>query len=86
MVQIITAEPEYIKAILATQFDEFEKGAEIRHLFEPLLGTGVFAADGELWKYVHVQFTERDTPLNLSQIPPLYDAAVLQQGPHQPFR
>ncbi|KAF9475907.1 cytochrome P450 [Pholiota conissans] len=49
--RIITAEPEYIKSILATQFDEFEKGAEIRYLFEPLLGTGVFAADGELWKF-----------------------------------
>ncbi|KAF8185162.1 cytochrome P450 [Pholiota molesta] len=49
--RIITAEPEYIKAILATQFDEFEKGAEIRYLFEPLLGTGVFAADGEMWKF-----------------------------------
>ncbi|KAF8959382.1 cytochrome P450 [Flammula alnicola] len=49
--RIITAEPEYIKAILATQFDEFEKGPEIRYLFHPLLGTGVFAVDGELWKF-----------------------------------
>ncbi|KIM42749.1 hypothetical protein M413DRAFT_123126 [Hebeloma cylindrosporum] len=49
--RIITAEPEHIKAILATQFDDFEKGPEIRHLFYPLLGTGVFAADGELWKF-----------------------------------
>jgi hypothetical protein len=48
--RIITSEPDYIKAILATQFDEFEKGPEIRQVFNPLLGTGVFAADGELWK------------------------------------
>jgi hypothetical protein len=45
--QIITCEPEHIKAILATKFDDFEKGPEIRHLFYPLLGTGVFAADGQ---------------------------------------
>jgi len=45
--EIITSEPEHIKAILASQFDDFEKGPEIRHLFYPLLGTGVFAADGE---------------------------------------
>ncbi|PPQ73503.1 hypothetical protein CVT24_007649 [Panaeolus cyanescens] len=49
--RIITAEPQHIKAILATQFDEFEKGPEVRYLFSPLLGTGVFAADGELWKF-----------------------------------
>lgn len=52
LAQIITSEPDYIKAILATQFDDFEKGPEIRHVFNPLLGTGVFAADGELWKSV----------------------------------
>ncbi|KAF8905815.1 cytochrome P450 [Gymnopilus junonius] len=49
--RIVTCEPEYIKAILSSQFDEFEKGPEIRYLFQPLLGTGVFAADGGLWKY-----------------------------------
>lgn len=65
---MITAEPEYIKIILATQFDQFEKGVdsfgpltmhfvnndvgpEIRWLFRPLLGTGVFAVDGDLWRY-----------------------------------
>jgi len=35
--------------MLATQFDDFEKGPEIRHLLYPLLGTGVFAADGQSW-------------------------------------
>uniref|UniRef100_A0A8H7XXV3 Cytochrome P450 n=1 Tax=Psilocybe cubensis TaxID=181762 RepID=A0A8H7XXV3_PSICU len=49
--RLITAEPDIIKAILATQFDEFEKGPETRTLFYPLLGTGVFAADGDLWKF-----------------------------------
>jgi hypothetical protein len=45
--QILTAEPDNIKAILATEFNGFEKGAEFRGLVEPLLGTGMFAADGE---------------------------------------
>ncbi|KAJ7168966.1 cytochrome P450 [Mycena filopes] len=54
--RIITAEPENIKAILATEFNSFEKGAEFRGLMEPLLGTGVFAADGEMWKF-HRQMT-----------------------------
>ncbi|CAA7269194.1 unnamed protein product [Cyclocybe aegerita] len=49
--RIITAEPEHIKAILATQFDEFEKGEEFRSVVFPLLGTGVFAVDGNLWKF-----------------------------------
>ena len=45
--QIITCDPEHIKTILSTQFDDFEKGPEIAHLMYPLLGTGVFAADSQ---------------------------------------
>ncbi|KAJ6553147.1 cytochrome P450 [Mycena capillaripes] len=54
--RIMTADPENIKAILATEFNGFEKGAEFRGLMEPLLGTGVFAADGDMWKF-HRQMT-----------------------------
>ncbi|KAJ7248671.1 cytochrome P450 [Mycena rebaudengoi] len=43
--RIMTAEPDNIKAILATEFNSFEKGSEFRVMMEPLLGTGVFAAD-----------------------------------------
>ncbi|RXW11241.1 hypothetical protein EST38_g14614, partial [Candolleomyces aberdarensis] len=39
------------RAVLATQFEDFEKGPEQRRWLAPLLGTGVFAADGELWKF-----------------------------------
>lgn len=46
--QIMTAEPDNIKAILATEFNSFEKGSEFRTMMEPLLGTGVFAADGKV--------------------------------------
>ncbi|KAK0455744.1 cytochrome P450 monooxygenase pc-3 [Desarmillaria tabescens] len=49
--RIFTTEPEYIKAVLATQFDEFEKGATLCDNFHSLLGTGVFASDGDMWKF-----------------------------------
>lgn len=54
--RIITTEPENIKAILSTEFTIFEKGAEFRKTMKPLLGTGVFAADGDMWKF-HRQMT-----------------------------
>ena len=74
----MTAEPEYLKvwdlpgfpvlilpqAIHATQFTEFEKGEVTRTLFGDLLGSGVFAADGDLWKQVS-SFVDR-LPLNVS--------------------
>ncbi|KAF8156866.1 cytochrome P450 monooxygenase pc-2 [Crassisporium funariophilum] len=49
--RIVTAEPDHIKAILATQFDVHEKGPEVRHVLSPMLGSGVFAVDGEMWKF-----------------------------------
>ncbi|KAJ7231567.1 cytochrome P450 [Mycena rebaudengoi] len=54
--RIVTAEPDNIKTILATEFNSFEKGSEFRVMMEPLLGTGVFAADGDMWKF-HRQMT-----------------------------
>ncbi|KAJ6526144.1 cytochrome P450 [Mycena vulgaris] len=54
--RIFTSEPENIKAILATSFEKFEKGAEFQKIMDPLLGTGVFAADGDMWKF-HRQMT-----------------------------
>ncbi|KAJ8474747.1 hypothetical protein ONZ45_g15848 [Pleurotus djamor] len=38
-------------ALLATQFDEFEKGPATDAAFNSLLGTGVFNSDGERWKF-----------------------------------
>ncbi|KAJ7463233.1 cytochrome P450 [Mycena latifolia] len=49
--RFFTAEPEYLKIILATQFDSFEKGEDTRAIFGSLLGSGVFGADGDLWKF-----------------------------------
>ncbi|TFK64712.1 cytochrome P450 [Pluteus cervinus] len=49
--RIFTDEPGHIKSILTTQFEEHEKGEEMRQVFHSLLGTGVFASDGDMWKF-----------------------------------
>ncbi|KAI6040639.1 cytochrome P450 [Pisolithus marmoratus] len=49
--RIFTMEPEHIKAILATQFNSFEKGPLLWDQLSGLLGTGVFNSDGEIWKF-----------------------------------
>ncbi|KAF6748591.1 cytochrome P450 monooxygenase pc-3 [Ephemerocybe angulata] len=46
-----TTEPDHIKAILATQFDGFEKGPVFHELVKVALGDGVFNSDGEMWKF-----------------------------------
>ncbi|KAK7038469.1 cytochrome P450 [Favolaschia claudopus] len=54
--RIVTTEPENIKAMLATEFATFEKGPIFRNSVAPLLGSGVFASDGDMWKF-HRQMT-----------------------------
>ncbi|KAF9563331.1 cytochrome P450 monooxygenase pc-3 [Agrocybe pediades] len=49
--RIVTFDPEHIKAILATQFDTFDKGPVFYKQSQSLLGTGVFNSDGEMWKF-----------------------------------
>ncbi|KAL0949003.1 hypothetical protein HGRIS_009102 [Hohenbuehelia grisea] len=48
---IFTSEPDHIKAILATQFDSFEKGPLFIQQMHSLLGSGVFNSDGDMWKF-----------------------------------
>ncbi|KAJ6563339.1 cytochrome P450 [Mycena vulgaris] len=55
--RFITSEPEYVKIMLATQFSGFEKGEDTRAIFGPLLGSGVFAADGEYLFLFHRAMT-----------------------------
>ncbi|KAL1747391.1 cytochrome P450 [Schizophyllum fasciatum] len=50
-VRICTLEPDHVKAILATQFEEFEKGPVTFEIGLSLLGRGVFNSDGEMWKF-----------------------------------
>ncbi|KAH8829995.1 cytochrome P450 [Flagelloscypha sp. PMI_526] len=49
--RIFFNEPEYIKTVLATNFHEYEKGNQVRSVFEGLLGEGIFSTDGEVWKF-----------------------------------
>ena len=46
---IFTRDPENIKALLATQFEDFALGSRHAHL-SPLLGDGIFTLDKEGWK------------------------------------
>jgi cytochrome P450 len=48
---IFTVEPEHIKAVLATDFANFEKGPVFEATMRSVLGTGVFNSDGERWKF-----------------------------------
>ncbi|KAJ8109780.1 hypothetical protein OPT61_g7207 [Boeremia exigua] len=46
---ILTAEPENIKAILATQFKDYGKGEQFRKDWHMFLGNGIFTTDSTLW-------------------------------------
>jgi hypothetical protein len=45
----VTTDPKNIQAVLATQFNDFEIGQVRRNNFAPLLGNGIFTADGKNW-------------------------------------
>ncbi|KAG1750552.1 cytochrome P450 [Suillus paluster] len=47
---IMTTDPQHIKTILATDFDNYVKGDKFREAANSVLGTGVFNSDGETWK------------------------------------
>ncbi len=46
---ILTVDPKNIQAILATQFNDFAIGDGRRKNFSPMLGNGIFTADGKAW-------------------------------------
>lgn len=46
---IQTTDPRNVQAILATQFEDFDLGDRRNNCLIPLLGAGIFTADGELW-------------------------------------
>ncbi|EMD40206.1 hypothetical protein CERSUDRAFT_112411 [Gelatoporia subvermispora B] len=49
--RIITVEPNHIKTILATDFQKWDKGPKFRGRVVSVLGSGVFASDGDMWKF-----------------------------------
>ena len=46
---IFTADPENIKAILATQFGDFGKGEPFHREWSEFLGDSIFTTDGQAW-------------------------------------
>ena len=46
---IFTADPENVKAILATQFQDFGKGRQFHEDWKPFLGDSIFTTDGQQW-------------------------------------
>ncbi|KAI0772047.1 cytochrome P450 monooxygenase pc-3 [Trametes elegans] len=46
-----TVDPNVVKTILATDFANYEKGEQFHEYTDSLFGTGVFNADGDLWKF-----------------------------------
>nr|AAB24479.1 cytochrome P450 monoxygenase alk4, P450 alk4=CYP52A7 gene product {alkane-inducible} [Candida tropicalis, ATCC 750, Peptide, 506 aa] [Candida tropicalis] len=69
---IFTRDPENIKALLATQFNDFSLGGRIK-FFKPLLGYGIFTLDGEGWKHsramLRPQFAREQLPMSPSLEP-----------------
>lgn len=47
---IFTADPENIKAILATQFQDYGKGKPFHEEWKDFLGDSIFTTDGEEWQ------------------------------------
>jgi hypothetical protein len=47
---IVTTEPENIKAILSSKFQDFSLGTTRKNALQPLFGDGIFNVDGPAWK------------------------------------
>lgn len=46
---VFTADPENIKAILATQFQDYGKGPQFQKDWHEFLGNSIFSTDGDKW-------------------------------------
>ena len=47
---VLTADPENVKAVLATQFGDYGKGKSFHDEWKEFLGDSIFATDGEKWQ------------------------------------
>ena len=48
---IMTIEPENVKAVLSTKFNDFSLGNLRRQTLEPVFGNGIFTSDGKSWEH-----------------------------------
>lgn len=82
---VITKEPENIKALLATQFNDFVLGSRHRHL-DISLGDGIFTLDGPGWKHsramLRPQFS-RDQVGHVAALEPRVRAFVANVNLHR---
>ncbi|KAI8628242.1 cytochrome P450 [Xylariaceae sp. FL1651] len=46
---IITRDPEHVKTVLTTKFNDFGKGPWFNYLWRPFLGDSIFTTDKKLW-------------------------------------
>ncbi|CEL59858.1 Cytochrome P450 52A5 OS=Candida maltosa GN=CYP52A5 PE=1 SV=1 [Rhizoctonia solani AG-1 IB] len=68
--QIVTVDPFNVKHIVATSFNQFEKGEKFHDMLEGFLGTGIFNSDGETWKLYRSMarpFFDRERVVNQSR-------------------
>ena len=54
MTPTFTVDPENLKAVLATKFEDFGLGERLT-AFGPLLGSGIFTSDGRHWEHSRVR-------------------------------
>ncbi|KAK2042629.1 cytochrome P450 [Colletotrichum somersetense] len=54
--EIYTIDPANIKAVLATNFNDFDLGKRRIKQFKPLLGHSIFTADGPFWEHSRALF------------------------------
>ncbi|KAH8691155.1 cytochrome P450 [Talaromyces proteolyticus] len=70
---LFTAEPRNVQAVLATQFNDFEIPISRQNNFWPMLGQGIFTANGPVWSHsramLRPQFTRQQVAdLELEEI------------------
>ncbi|KAJ5502300.1 Cytochrome P450 E-class CYP52 [Penicillium fimorum] len=65
---ISTVDPKNVQAILATQFKDFDLGPVRQISMHPLLGTGIFTADGEEWSRSRSLLRPQFTREQISQL------------------
>jgi hypothetical protein len=56
---VVTIEPQNVKTILATNFNDYGLGRRITAM-GPLLGTGIFTSDGADWQHSRVRTYDRN--------------------------
>ena len=59
---IHTVDPENVKALLATQFQDFEQGPIKRAIVEPVFGDGIFGQDGKKWEHSRAMLRVSSVP------------------------